>query len=404
MRRRSWILAGVVAIALVLGWLHRRELRRIVFMATMFRGVDEARNFADMRSIFPVRVVRTAGPRLLPHAVHPIELPESYRYEGATRRTQDLLDETDTSGLLVLRDGEVVHERYALGSGPDTRWISWSVAKSFVSALVGIAVDEGRIRSIEEPITRYVPELAGSAYDGVAIRDVLQMSSGAAWNEDYGALDSDITRFGFAMAFGGSMDAFAATLVREHEPGTYNRYNSIDTQVLGMLLVRATGRSLAALLEEKLWQPLHMEHDAYWLLDDAGMELALGGLNATLRDYARFGELYRNQGRFEGRQLVPASWARASVRADAPHLQPGENPQSEWILGYGYQWWLPGVEPGEFSAIGVYNQFIYVSPRHGVVIAKTSANRHYGRDETTDRELETLAFFRAVAAAAGPGR
>jgi CubicO group peptidase (beta-lactamase class C family) len=398
-RRRLVVLlaASLVVVALVFALGHRRELRRLVFMATLFRGVDETGPFADMRSIFPVREVHTARPTELPRAEWTLELPETYLWQGERRSSRDLLDATATSGLLVLHDGAIVHERYALTGGRDVRWISWSVAKSFVSALVGIAVAEGHVRSIEEPISDYLPELEGSAYDGVAIRDVLQMSSGASWNEDYGAVDSDITRFGFTMAVGGSMDAFAATLERDREPGTYNRYNSIDTQVLGMLLVRATGRSLAAYLEEKIWQPLHMEHDAYWLLDDAGMELALGGLNATLRDYARFGELYRNAGRWQGRSIVPERWARASVRADAPHLQPGENPQSNWVLGYGYQWWLPGEVPGEFSAIGVYNQFIWVSPPHGVVIAKTSANPAYGTDETTDRELETLAFFRAVA-------
>ena len=400
MRRFGIVLAVLLALAVLYGVTHRRELRRVAFMATMFKGVDQTANFADMRSIFPVNEIRTANPTELPTSGRTIEIPETYRWNGETRRSQALLDETDTSGLLVLVDGEIVHERYALTGGRDVRWISWSVAKSFVSALVGIAIDEGHIGSIEEPVTQYVPMLARSAYDGVAIRDILQMSSGAAWDEDYGALDSDITRFGFTMARGGSMDDFAASLTRDREPGTYNRYNSIDTQVLGMLLVRATGRTLSSYLEEKIWQPLQMENDAYWLLDDPGMELALGGLNVTLRDYARFGELYRNHGRHAGRQVVPEAWARASVRAEAPHLQPGENPDSEWILGYGYQWWLPGELPDEFSAIGVYNQFIYVSPQQRVVIAKTSANQAYGSSEETDRELETFAFFRAIAEAA----
>ena len=275
MRRGRLLLAGLLAFVLLYGLAHRRELRRAVFMATLFRGVDQTANFADMRSIFPVREIRTANPTQLPRSARSLEVPETYSWQGETRRSQALLDETDTSGLLVLVDGEIVHERYALTGGPDVHWISWSVAKSFVSALVGIALDEGHIGSIEEPITDYVPELAGSAYDGVAIRDILQMSSGASWDEDYGAVDSDITRFGFNIAIGGSMDDFTATLTRDREPGTYNRYNSIDTQALGMLLVRATGRSLSSYLEEKIWQPLRMENDAYWLLDDPGMELAL---------------------------------------------------------------------------------------------------------------------------------
>jgi CubicO group peptidase (beta-lactamase class C family) len=395
-------LALLFGIALAAVIMHPRETRRAIFMGTLFQGVDMTDEFADMRSLFPIRRVRTAAPTKLPAAASALSLPETYAWNGETRPARALLEETGTSGLLVLADGAIVHEEYALTGGPDVRWISWSVAKSFVSALVGIALGERRFESIEDPITKYLPELAGSAYDGVRIKDVLQMSSGASWNEDYGNYGSDITRFGMAIVLGGSQDEFARTLVREREPGSYNHYNSTDTQVLGMLLVRVTGRPIADYMEEKLWQPLAMERDAYWITDDAGMELAFGGLNATLRDYARFGELYRNGGRWNGRQVVPADWVAASVRADAPHLQPGENPQSDWVVGYGYQWWLPESDEGEFSAIGVYNQFIYVNPVRGVVIAKTSANPAYGTDESTDRELETLAMFSQIARSVRP--
>lgn len=371
-------------------------------MGTLFRGVDMTDEFNDMASFFPTHAVRTTQPEPLPAATTRLTLPETYDWNGQPANLQTLLGETDTSGLLVLVDGEIVHEEYRLTSGPEVRWIAWSVAKGFVSALVGIALSEGRFESVEEPITKYVPELVGSAYEGVRIKDILQMSSGARWNEDYGSLTSDITRFGAAIVFGGSQDDFSASLEREFEPGTYNRYNSTDTQVLGMLLVRITGQTIAEYMEEKLWQPLGMEQDAYWITDDPGMELAFGGLNATLRDYARFGELYRRGGEWHGRQIVPADWVAASVTADAPHLKPGENSQSDWVLGYGYQWWLPESDEGEFSAIGVYNQFIYVNPARGVVIAKTSANQAYGKDESTDRELETFAAFRAIAKRAAP--
>jgi CubicO group peptidase (beta-lactamase class C family) len=398
------VLGAVLAAGLAFVLAHPREARRAIFMGTLFQGVDMTDEFADMRSLFPIHPVRTAEPAPLPVAAAPVPLPETYEWQGERRSVGALLEETATSGLLVLADGEIVHEAYALTGGPDTRWISWSVAKSFVSALVGIALEEGRFGSVEEPVTKYVPELSGSAYDGVRIKDVLQMSSGASWNEDYGDYTSDISRFGMSIVFGSSQDAFAASLRREREPGTYNRYNSTDTQVLGMLLTRVTGRALADYMQAKLWQPLHMEHDAYWITDDPGMELAFCGLNATLRDYARFGELYRRGGRWNGEQVVPAAWVAASVRPDAPHLQPGENPQSDWVVGYGYQWWIPESREGEFSAIGVYNQFVYVNPTRGVVIAKTSANPAYGTDESTDRELETLAMFGAIARRVRPGR
>ena len=394
------VLLAVLAVAAV----STQRGRRAVFMTTLFQGFDMRDEFASMDALFPARRVRTADPVGLARAETPVELPETYDYQGEARPLRRFLEETDTTGLVVLRDGRIVHEEYALGSSAETLWISWSVAKSFVSALVGIALAEGRIGSVRDPVTRYVPELAGSAYDGVAIEDVLEMSSGASWDEDYGSPTSDITRFGVAIVLGFSQDDFATSLVREHPPGTYNRYNSTDTQVLGMLLVRATGMSLAEYTESRLWQPMQMEYDAYWITDEQGMELAFGGLNATLRDYARFGEMYRSGGRWNGRQVVPAEWVRRSTRPGKPHLQPGPRPDSDNVFGYGYQWWMPPVgDEGEYSAIGVYNQFVYVNPKRAVVIAKSSANRAYGKDESTDREIETLAAFNAIARSMGGG-
>lgn len=400
MRKLFFVFAIAFGALLLVVVLNPQRVRRAVFMATLFQGVDMTDEFADMRSLFPIRAVRTASPTALPVAAQPVALPEHYLHEGETRPLRRFLEETDTSGLLVLRDGEIVHEEYALGSSRETRWISWSVAKSFVSAMVGVAFHDGLIESLHDPISKYVPALAGSSYDGVEIEDILEMSSGASWDEDYGDPLSDITRFGTAIVFGRSQDDFAASLEREHEPGSYNRYNSTDTQVLAMLLVQVTGMTLAEYTERTLWQPMQMQHDAYWITDEPGMELAFGGLNVTLRDYARFGELYRNGGRWNGRQVVPEAWVAASTVPGEPHLQPGAKAGSDTIFGYGYQWWLPpSGSDGEYSAIGVYNQFVYVNPARGVVIAKTSANQAYGRDESTDREIETFAVFNAIARA-----
>jgi CubicO group peptidase (beta-lactamase class C family) len=397
MKRVVWFCL-IVGVGLMLVASTTQRGRRAVFMGTLFQGFDMTDEFRDMEGLFPSRVVETARPTLLPSASVQAPLPKTYTYEGESRDIRAFLEETDTSGLIVLRDGEIVHEEYALGSSADTRWISWSVAKSFVSAMIGIALEDGLIESVRDPITRYVPALAGSAYDGVAIEDILEMSSGASWDEDYGDPTSDITRFGAAIVFGYSQDEFAASLVREREPGTYNQYNSTDTQALGMLLVRATGMPLADYTEKKLWKPMRMEQSAYWITDEPGMELAFGGLNATLRDYARFGEMYRRGGRWNGRQIVPEAWVARSTVPAKPHLQPGDHSGSDSTFGYGYQWWMPPVGgEGEYSAIGVYNQFVYVNPTRDVVIAKTSANQGYGVDETTDREIETLAVFNTIA-------
>jgi len=241
-----------------------------------------------------------------------------------------------------------------------------------------------------------VPSLLGSAYDNVRIKDVLQMSSGAAWNENYNDPNSDVMRLARIMAIGGSMDEFVATLKRGTEPGTLNHYNSTDTQALGMLLARATGQSVSEYLTEKIWHPLGMESDGYWLVDDYDVELAFGGLNATARDYAKLGELYRLGGQWNGQQVVSKEWIEDATKPDAPHLMPGNN--EDYPLGYGYQWWIPESSEGEFSAIGVYNQFIYVNPVRNLVIVKLSAYSDYATslDESAYREIETIAFFREI--------
>jgi CubicO group peptidase (beta-lactamase class C family) len=366
----------------------------------LFTGIPQHENFTRVPELIPTSKM---SPSSTPHdwpATDPVDLPDTYAFNGESRAAEDFLVQTDTAALLVLHDGAISYEWYGLTGGPNVPWISMSVAKSVISALVGIAVDEGHISSIDQPIGDYIRVTPGSACDGVSIKDVLQMSSGARWNEDYNDPASDIFRLAAAMGDGGTLEEFVATMVRDNEPGRICRYNSGDTQALGALLVGATGRSITDYMQEKLVEPLGISSPAYWLVDSAGMEVAFAGLVMTARDYAKFGELYRNGGRWRGKQIVPKSWVDASLTSDADHLQPGRPVVGSRALdlGYGYQWWLPASDFGEFTAIGVYNQFVYVSPSKKTVVVKLSANRMYGTsdDESTNRELETIAFLRAL--------
>ena len=367
----------------------------------LFTGVPQHENFARLKEMFPVTEMRASKrPRPFSNGA-PIELPRSYDFEGKTRDLATLISATNTSALFVLKDGKIRFENYWLTGGPDVQWLSMSVAKSFVSALVGIAIAEGSIKSIEEPIDKYVPSLTKSAYGGVRIKDVLQMSSGARWNEDYSDPNSEIFGLGMAMSPGGSFDAFVPTLVNESKPGTICRYNSAETQALGMLLIEATGRSLTDYMQEKLCEPLGMEFPSYWLLDGKGREMAFAGLNMTARDFAKLGQLFLDRGVSDGRQIVPAEWVAASTTFDAPHLAPNKPLVSDhaFPLGYGFQWWLPPGDRGEFSGIGVYNQYVYVDPSRGVVIVKLSANPAYGtsKEEEDNKDYENIAGLRAIA-------
>ncbi|MFZ4720542.1 MAG: serine hydrolase domain-containing protein, partial [Ilumatobacteraceae bacterium] len=346
----------------------------------LFSGAPQHETFDRLHRLVPSsRMTPSSAPHRFPDGPQ-VTLPESFEFDGTTWRTEEFLDVTDTSSLLVLRDGAVVHEQYRLTGGRDVQWISWSVAKSFVSALVGIAVAHGHIRSIEDPISDYIEVDPGSAYDGVRIKDVLQMSSGARWNEDYSDPTSDALRLGQAMSPAGSLDRFVATMTPDSPPGTVCQYNSGDTQALGSLLVRATGRSITDFMQEHLYEPLGMEYDGFWLLDAHGREMAFGGVNLTARDFAKLGELYRRGGEWNGRQVVPADWVAASITADAPHLECGRPVIAGEALpdGYGYQWWLMSGGRDQYSAIGVYNQWVYVSPHDRVTIVKQSCTHTYG--------------------------
>ena len=370
---------------------------RLRFVGSLFTGEEQYQNLNRVYEIFPTSKLSHSSKPLVFKKGAPLELPSNFIFEDKVVKVDEYLSRTDTSALLILKDGKISYENYWLTGGKNVQWISMSVAKSFISALIGIAIDQGHIKSLEDEVTDYVSQLKNSAYDNVRIKDILQMSSGASWNEDYSDPNSDINRSSKIFAIGGSLDEFSASLKKELKPGSYNRYNSTDTQVLGMLLREATRTSVTKYMQEMLWHPMGAQDSGYWILDSKNMEMAYAGFNATARDYAKLGELYRLGGKINGKQIIPSDWIKASVKPDAPHLMPGDNPLSDFPLGYGYQWWVPDLS-GDFSAIGVYNQFIYVSPKSNMVIVKLSANSIYGTSEalSTLSELEAIEFFKAI--------
>ena len=311
-----------------------------------------------------------------------IDLPKEFEYEKKLFNTKKYLDSSYTQGFLVLHEDSISFESYYLGQNKNTRHISWSVAKSFVSALIGIAINEGYIESIEDNIEKYLPELSSSGYNGVKIRELLQMSSGISFDETYSDMNSDINRYWRGFVLGDSQDAFAATLKNKITPGTFNHYVSINTHVLAMIIVKTTGKSLTEYLEEKIWKKIGMENNGYWLVDGKGMEMALGGLNATIRDYAKMGKLFLDSGRWKGLQIVPEKWVLESTSINGEHLEATSVHSAHPNIGYGYQWWIPGTsqkygKEEEFMAIGIYNQFIYVNRSTKTVIVKNSANKNY---------------------------
>ena len=292
------------------------------------------------------------------------------------------------AGLLVLQDGQLRLERYGLGFGPEGRWTSFSVAKSLTSTLVGAAIADGHIESLDTPITRYLPELAGGAYDGVSVRQLLTMTSGAEWNEDYTDPDSDVARF-FEPRETGGMDPtlhYMRGLERAAEPGTRWHYSTGETNLVGLLISRATGRTLADYLSETIWRPYGMERDAAWMVDEAGQEPGGCCLVASLRDWGRVGQLVLEDGVVDGRSIVPDGWFDEATTRQADIGAPG--------MGYGYQWWT--FDDGTFGARGIFGQMIHIDPERRAVVVILSAWPVATGDE---RSAARNAFLARVAAA-----
>ncbi len=367
---------------------------------TFFDEGKRIENFRHLEQIMPAKRIRRSGSKH-EFARNIRELNKTYEFRGETRSVGGFLDRTVTTGFLVVKDDEIVTEKYFLGATEETMFTSMSVAKSFVSALVGIAIDEGFIKDVDDSITDYVTTLRGSGYDGVPIKHVLQMSSGVKFNEVYDDLFSDINLLFYKVfGLGQPMDDYMAGLGAESPSGETSYYRSCDTQALGMLISAATGKSVSEYLEEKIWGRIGMEHDAFWSTDDHGTEIAFGFLNAALRDYAKFGTLYLHGGSYNGEQIVSKEWVSESVTPDNPHLQPGEKPKGYETFGnfgYQYQWWIPDNPDGEYLAIGVWGQYIYVYPKENLVIVKTSVDPDFEANNY-EHDDETVTLCRSIAA------
>jgi CubicO group peptidase (beta-lactamase class C family) len=391
-----WLAIAAVAAAATYAWLNKDRIVRLYNVNTLFDEDRIVGNFSGMRDLFFFRDMKRAG-ETIPWPETPRELPGGYSWQGEERKIADFLTRTSTTSLLVIHDGSIASEEYFLGTKAEDKRISWSMAKSFLSAMFGMAVADGRIASLDDPVDKYVATLKGTVYEGATIRNVLNMASGVKFDEDYLDFWSDINRMGRVLALGGSMDAFAAGLeARERPQGELRQYTSIDTHILGMVLRSVTGKDLPELMQETLMGKLGFEDDAYYLTDGYGVAFALGGLNMRTRDYARFGQMMLDEGRFNGVQVVPQDWAVESVEASAPKASDPNDP-----FGYGYQWWVPVNSDGEFYAIGIYGQFIYVNRPVRVVIVKTSADRKFRDDGASGSviEAETIEMFRAIASA-----
>lgn len=329
-------------------------------------------SFSHLDEIFPHNTLqKSATPLALPEAAGSREI--SYRFEGQQYALDDFLAHQRVTGFLLIRNGQIIAERYQYDRRPQDRFVSHSMAKSIVSIAVGIALSEKRISSLDDTVAKYVPELAGHAYGESTIRNLLRMSSGVRFSEVYDGAD-DLTRFVRTLVTQGPVPALNAFDMREAEQGARFHYASSETAALAVVLRTVTGMSLSAYLTPRLWQPMGAEADATWIRSMDGMELAFGNFNATLRDFGRLGILLANDGAAGERQVIPKDYLLEAT--DWQRQPEAFRPQRATpFFGYGYQFWLYPGEKRRFALLGVYGQSIFVDPALKLVMVVTAVTR-----------------------------
>jgi CubicO group peptidase (beta-lactamase class C family) len=345
--------------------------------------------YRNMEKVTPVEVVaRGEKVRELPLAASQID--PKWTWNGQAQTVDSYMTAMNTSGVVVLKDGQIVLERYGLDRKPDERWTSFSVAKSVTATLVGAAIKDGKIKSLDDVVTNYIPQLKGGAYEGVTVRQLLTMTSGVKWNEDYTDLNSDVAKAGVTPGEPGMnpIVSYMRKLPREAEPGAKFVYKTGETDLAGILVSNAVGKPLSTYLSEKIWAPYGMEQDAIWVNDAAGHERGGCCMSMTARDYARLGQFMLEGGKVNGQDILPEGWVADATKAHQSFPPGGVE------TGYGYFWW---IIPGGYAAEGIFGQQIFVYPAEKLVIAINSAWPAASKDELWQAQM---AFAQAVRRAA----
>lgn len=359
----------------------------------------QSHGYRIVDQLFATRTIHRGRTHALPRGMEVrVEVPVVDRRLSIDQ----FMDSNNVAGLLAIRNDEVVLEYYGLGLKMEERWSTMSTVKSMTAMLVGAAVGDAAIESIDDPVVRYLPALQGSAYEGVTVRHLMTMSSGVAWSEDYGDRNSDVNRYSRSLAARepGGVLALMRGLPRADAPGTAWRYNTGDTYLLGALVCAATGRPLADYMSHRIWRPCGMEFDGYYTLEsDGGTEIGGSRAGMALRDIGRFARLVMNDGWCDGLRVLPAGWVEAAARPafDLPtDAAMSAHRRALGLLAYGYSWWLDA--DGGMWAMGHCGQRIYVNRTERLAVVQLAVYpepRHASAHEP-DRDAQLLGLIRQL--------
>jgi CubicO group peptidase (beta-lactamase class C family) len=363
---KKWILGivAVIAIALGISWFSMdKDMRNLASNLPTDRNVlfwNDAQRSAAFRTMDRLPVLAKANIIEAGDKVYPLPKGAAIKLDGVDA----YMTAQRTSGLVIVQDGKIRFEKYGLDFDSNGKWTSFSVAKSMTSTMVGAAIKDGYIKSIDDKVTDYIPEMKGSAYDDVTVGQLLTMTSGIKWNEDYGDPKSDVARFNEHKAEPGidTTVSYMRKLPREAPAGKKWVYKTGETNLIGVLVSKATKKKLSDYLAEKVWTPFGMEQDASWLLGSTGHEISGCCIQASTRDFARFGQFILGGGVVNGKAILPDGWIAKATVKQADIGDPGR--------GYGYQWWT--YDDGTYAAQGIFGQGIFIDPKRRLVIASNS--------------------------------
>ncbi|MHC5310927.1 serine hydrolase domain-containing protein [Myroides sp. LJL116] len=342
---------------------------------------ETERRFPIMYAIFPSIPIAAA------EVTTPLKTGENITPKWQDNTSLDTyMEDNSVQGVIVIKDNQIRLEKYGKESNQKTRWTSFSVAKSVSSMLVGAALQDGSIESLEDPLKKYIHEFNGHDYGEVTVGQLLTMTSGIDWNEDYEDPDSDVAQMYKADCQGSESHilTYMKPLKFAHKPGTHWNYSTGETDLVGILVQKATGQSLSEYISQKIWKPYGMEYSAYWLADECSNDnLGGSGLSASLRDFSRLGMLMLDKGKVEDKQILAQEWLKDATTILYPTNDKGD--------GYGYLWWVS--EDGSYGAFGIFGQMIYINPHKNLVIAQMAAWPKAGSKELTEQRQ---AFIDAV--------
>ena len=353
-------------------------------------------SYSHYDSIWPFHLVAKA-PSPAPLRRAPAEIAPTYRFRGKDHTLDDYLAHNPVTGLLIARDDTILYEHYQYARTEQDRLLSQSMAKTIVGMLIGIAIGEGRIHSVDDLAQAYVPELRGTEFGQTSLRALLHMASGVAFREDYVDRSADnfkLDRVLFRPTGDDAAHAVAMFNTREAPPDTHFKYGGVQTEVLGLVLTHAVGMSAAAYLQSRIWQPMGAEADASWTIDHDGQEVAFCCFSAVLRDWARLGLLLAHDGAIGTHQIIPRQWLLDATTAPTDSLFAPR--RATPFMGYGYQVWLFPGSRRQFAFLGIHGQSIYVDPAARLVMVQTAV-----QVAATGERAEAVALWNALVAQYG---